>query len=159
MQCGDSRPTRVPCIQGYARNLAGPVRNLGVDDFCLYVCQALVDQHRLGCRRIVYDESSHDLRSGREIWQADIRLPNRSCHALPGLPGSEVTNARPDWRSFAVRRLTHSRVHSKVLWSYFDLRASVSVVKAESLLKSGSASASLSSGGSLKCWSTFDSMS
>jgi hypothetical protein len=47
----------------------------------------------------------------------------------------------------------------KVLWSYFDLRASVSAVKAESFLKSGSASASLSSGGSLKCCSTSNSMS
>jgi hypothetical protein len=30
-----------------------------LDDFCLHVCQLLAVQHRLGCRRIVYDESSH----------------------------------------------------------------------------------------------------
>src|ERR1700741_1434761 len=42
-------------------------------------------------------------------------------------------------------------VSSLVAEPYFDLRARVSAVKAESLLKSGSASASLSSSGSLKC--------
>ena len=34
----------------YVRDLSGPVRNLGVDDFYLYVRQSLTDQHRLGCR-------------------------------------------------------------------------------------------------------------
>ena len=31
---------------------------------------------------------------GSENWQADARLPNQRYHALPGLPGSEVRNAR-----------------------------------------------------------------
>ena len=62
-------------------------------------------------------------------------------------------------RSFAVQHHTQTRSHRKVLRSYFDLRASVSAVKAASLRKSGSANASLSSGGSFKCCSTSDSMS
>jgi len=63
---------------------------------------------------------------------------NVGLHALSGLPVSEVTNARPDRRSFAVRHDTLSRGHSKVTWSYFDLRASVSAVKAASLRWNGS---------------------
>jgi len=47
-------------------DLARPVRKSGLNDFCLYVCQPFAVQHRLGCRRIVYDETSHAFPSDRE---------------------------------------------------------------------------------------------
>lgn len=50
----------------YARDLAGSVRKLDLDDFRLYVSQLLGVQHRLGCCRIVCDEPSHALPSDRE---------------------------------------------------------------------------------------------
>ena len=47
-------------------NLPRSVRKFDLDDFCLCACQLFAVQCFLGCRRIVYDESSHALPSYRE---------------------------------------------------------------------------------------------
>jgi hypothetical protein len=74
----------------YPRDLAGSVRKFGLDDFCLYVCQPLAVQHRLGCRRIVYDESSHAFPSDRE------RLKRENVHSAVGeRPADFSERARP----------------------------------------------------------------
>src|SRR4029077_12339511 len=74
----------------YARDLAGPVRNFGVDDSYLYIRQSLADQHRLGCRRIVYDESRHALSSDRE------GLKRENVHSAVGeRPADFSERARP----------------------------------------------------------------